>query len=279
VTAVTARLRDKAWTQLGTSGSGNHFVEFGVLAILNDDLGLPQGEYLALLSHSGSRGAGATVADFYSKLAMKQHPELPKELRHLAWLDLDSDAGREYWAAMQLMGNYAAANHACIHRHVTKALGAKVLLDVENHHNFAWKEVHDGQTVIVHRKGATPAGEGVFGIIPGSMGTPGFVVRGKGNDASLNSAAHGAGRRMSRRQANKSFTWSAVNKYLREQGVTLLSAGLDEVPMVYKDIHEVMAAQADLVTSMARFEPKLVKMAPAKEWGRRPNSNRATKRT
>ncbi|MAT95832.1 MAG: RNA-splicing ligase RtcB [Anaerolineaceae bacterium] len=265
VTAVTARLYDKAWQQLGTSGSGNHFVEFGVLTVLNDELGLPTGEYLALLSHSGSRGAGATVADHYSKLAMDLHPELPKELRHLAWLDLDSDAGREYWAAMQLMGKYAAANHACIHHHVVKALGAKVLLDMENHHNFAWKEQHDGETVIVHRKGATPAGEGVLGVIPGSMGAPGFVVRGKGNEAALNSAAHGAGRRMSRKQAIKSFTWSDVKKYLRERDVTLLSAGLDEVPMAYKDIHEVMAAQADLVEKMAWFDPRLVKMAPAGE--------------
>ncbi|MCA9917220.1 MAG: RtcB family protein, partial [Anaerolineales bacterium] len=265
VTAVTKRLRDKAWEQLGTSGSGNHFVEFGILTILNDELGLPAGEYLALLSHSGSRGSGATVADHYSKLAMDLHPELPKELRHLAWLDLDSDAGREYWAAMQLMGQYAAANHACIHQHVVKALNAKVLLDVENHHNFAWEEQHDGETVIVHRKGATPAGEGVLGIIPGSMGAPGFVVRGKGNEAALSSAAHGAGRRMSRKQAIKSFTWSEVKKFLRERDVTLLSAGLDEVPMAYKDIHEVMAAQADLVETMARFDPKLVKMAPAGE--------------
>ena len=265
VTAVTKRLRDKAWEQLGTSGSGNHFVEFGILTILNDELGLPTGEYLALLSHSGSRGSGATVADHYSKLAMDLHPELPKELRHLAWLDLDSDAGREYWAAMQLMGQYAAANHACIHQHVVKALNAKVLLDIENHHNFAWQEQHDGETVIVHRKGATPAGAGVLGIIPGSMGAPGFVVRGKGNEAALSSAAHGAGRRMSRTQAKKSFTWSEVKKFLRERDVTLLSAGLDEVPMAYKDIHEVMTAQADLVETMARFDPKLVKMAQAGE--------------
>lgn len=265
VTAVTAQLRDKAWAQLGTSGSGNHFVEFGILTVLDEEVGLPEGEYLALLSHSGSRGVGAAVANHYSKLAMELRPELPKDLRHLAWLDLDSSTGREYWAAMQLMGNYAAANHACIHRHVAKALGTKVLLDVENHHNFAWEEEHDGETVIVHRKGATPAGVGVLGIIPGSMGTPGFVVRGKGNTVALNSAAHGAGRRMSRKQAKKSFTWSAVKKYLRERDVTLLSAGLDEVPMAYKDIHEVMAAQADLVETMARFDPKLVRMAPAGE--------------
>lgn len=265
VSPVTRRLRDKAWEQLGTSGSGNHFVEFGILEVQNPELGLPQGQYLALLSHSGSRGTGAAVCDYYSKLAMDLHPELPKQLRHLAWLDLNSDPGREYWAAMNLMGQYAAANHACIHRHVAKALGAKVLLDVENHHNFAWKEEHEGETVIVHRKGATPAGRGVIGIIPGSMGAPGFVVRGLGNEAALLSAAHGAGRRMSRKQAMKSFTWHDVKKYLRERDVTLISAGLDEVPMAYKDIHEVMAAQQDLVEVMARFDPRLVKMAPQGE--------------
>ena len=81
---------------------------------------------------------------------------------------------------MELMGRYAAANHALIHRHVAENLGAGVLLDLENHHNFAWREEHDGREVIVHRKGATPAGRGVLGIIPGSMATPGFVVRGKG---------------------------------------------------------------------------------------------------
>ncbi len=265
VSPITQRNRDKAWEQLGTSGSGNHFVEFGILEVLDEAVGLSKGQYVALLSHSGSRGTGASVCDYYSKLAMDLHPELPKELRHLAWLDLDSDAGREYWAAMQLMGLYAAANHALIHKHIAKNLGAKVLLDIENHHNFAWKEEHDGETVIVHRKGATPAGKGVLGIIPGSMGAPGFVVRGKGNEAALQSAAHGAGRRMSRKQAIKSFTWHDVKRYLREREVTLISAGLDEVPMAYKDIHEVMAAQRDLVEVLARFDPRLVKMAPAGE--------------
>jgi tRNA-splicing ligase RtcB len=265
VSPITRHNQDKAWEQLGTSGSGNHFVEFGILEVLNDEVGLAKGKYVALLSHSGSRGTGAAVCNHYSKLAMDLHPELPKELRYLAWLDLNSDPGREYWAAMQLMGQYAAANHAVIHKHIAKNLGAKVLLDVENHHNFAWKEQHDGETVIVHRKGATPAGKGVLGIIPGSMGAPGFVVRGKGSEAALQSAAHGAGRRMSRKQASKSFTWHEVKKFLNERDVTLISAGLDEVPMAYKDIHEVMAAQQELVEVMAQFDPKLVKMAPAGE--------------
>ena len=168
-----------------------------------------------------------------------------------------------------MMGRYAAANHALIHRHLAANLGAEVLLDVENHHNFAWKErymIHGVEReVIVHRKGATPAGQGVLGIIPGSMASPGFVVAGKGNAESLNSAAHGAGRVMSRKAARERFNWKDATRFLRQQGVTLISAGLDEVPMVYKDIHQVMAAQRDLVTILGQFDPKLVKMAPAGE--------------
>ena len=202
------------------------------------------------------------VANHYSKLAMELHPELPKELKHLAWLDLKSEEGQEYWEAMNLMGRYAAANHDCIHREVARHLGVEVLADVENHHNFAWKENHFGKDVIVHRKGATPAGDGVLGIIPGSMATPAFVVRGKGNLESLRSASHGAGRVMSRSQALKTFTWDDVKKQLEKAGVTLLSSGLDEVPGVYKDIHEVMRQQSDLVDVLATFHPKLVKMAP-----------------
>jgi tRNA-splicing ligase RtcB (3'-phosphate/5'-hydroxy nucleic acid ligase) len=114
----------------------------------------------------------------------------------------------------------------------------------------------------VHRKGSTPAGLGVLGIIPGSMASPGFVVRGKGQAASLKSASHGAGRVMSRTKALETFEWSKVNRILKDRGVRLISAGLDEVPAVYKDIHQVMAAQADLVDVLGRFDPKLVKMAP-----------------
>ncbi|XZE52062.1 RtcB family protein [Planctomycetaceae bacterium SH139] len=265
VSPITQMHRDKARSQLGTSGSGNHFVEFGLLTLSEADLGLQAGTYLALLSHSGSRGTGAAVCSHYSQLAKELHPELPGEMKNLAWLDLDTEAGMEYWNAMNLMGEYAAANHACIHREIARHLGATVMLDVENHHNFAWKETHGDQELIVHRKGATPAGRGVLGIIPGSMGTPGFVVRGKGVAASLLSASHGAGRRMSRTAAKVKFNWKDVKRFLEDRGVTLMTAGLDEVPMAYKDIHQVMAAQSDLVETVARFDPKLVKMAPAGE--------------
>ncbi|MDA8021019.1 MAG: RtcB family protein [Thermoanaerobaculia bacterium] len=264
-TPLVRELKDKAWAQLGTSGSGNHFVEFGVLTLETDELGLPPGDYLALLSHSGSRGSGAAIAAHYSKLARSRHPELPRELSALSWLDLDSQEGQEYWSSMELMGQYAAANHACIHRHVAEHLGAEVLLDLENHHNFAWKEIHDGEELIVHRKGATPAGEGVLGIIPGSMASSTYIVRGKGNDESLHSASHGAGRVMSRTKAKKELSWNDARKLLTEQGVSLMSAGLDEVPAVYKDIHAVIAAQHDLVEPLATFQPRLVKMAPAGE--------------
>src|SRR6185295_13750787 len=225
VSPITKQNKDRAWSQLGTSGSGNHFVEFGLftahgpIASAGQSKELPAGTYVALLSHSGSRGTGAAVCDHYSKIAFNQFPDLPSELKRLAWLSLDSQEGQEYWNAMELMGKYAAANHACIHKHIAENLGAQVQLDLENHHNFAWKEKHviDGveREVIVHRKGATPAGAGVLGIIPGSMATPGFVVSGKGNPESLDSASHGAGRAMSRKAANEKFNWKDVNRFLK----------------------------------------------------------------
>jgi len=273
VSPVTKANRDKAWRQLGTSGSGNHFVEFGSLEVGETQaaaLGLAAGgTYLALLSHSGSRGTGAAVCNHYSRLAMTKRKGLPKELTHLAWLSLDEAEGQEYWKAMQLMGRYAAANHAVIHRHVAQALGLQTISTVENHHNFAWEEEHmiDGQPkrVVVHRKGATPAGEGMLGIIPGSMASPGYVVRGRGKPESLLSASHGAGRRMSRTQARRTYRWAHVKQLLADRGVRLLSAGIDEVPYAYKDITEVMAAQGDLVDVLGSFQPRLVKMAPEGE--------------
>jgi tRNA-splicing ligase RtcB len=269
VSPVTKQLKDKAWSQLGTSGSGNHFVEFGLFTAHSKIDDLEAGTYVALLSHSGSRGTGASVCDHYSKMAVSRMPDLPSELKRLAWLSLDSQEGQEYWNAMELMGQYAAANHACIHHHVAEHLGAQVLPDLESHHNLAWKETHViggvEREVIVHRKGATPTGAGVLGLIPGSMATPGFVVSGKGNTESLNSASHGAGRAMSRKAANEKFNWQEVNRFLKQRGVTLISAGLDEVPMAYKSIRAVVAAQKDLVTVLGEFMPKLVKMAPSGE--------------
>jgi tRNA-splicing ligase RtcB len=264
ISPVTRALKDKAHRQLGTSGSGNHFVEFGAITFSGTAAGIQAGSYLALLSHSGSRNPGAQVAGHYTRVARSHHPELEGAARNLAWLDMDGD-GQEYWAAMELMGKYASANHHVIHGSLLEYLGHPVLKQIENHHNFAWREEHQGRRVIVHRKGATPAERGTLGIIPGSMASPGYLVEGLGNPASLNSAAHGAGRRMSRTAALKRYTWKETRMYLEERGILLLSAGLDEVPWAYKDIDAVMNAQRDLARPIATFIPRLVKMAPAGE--------------
>lgn len=261
-TRVTRENRDKAWRQLGTSGSGNHFVEFGLLTLDEPapDLNLQPGEYVALLSHSGSRGSGASVCSVYSGVARQRLPKRYADVGRLAWLDLNDEAGAEYWIAMNLMGDYAAANHDVIHRQVSKLLGAQIIAGVENHHNFAWKETHGVEELVVHRKGATPAARGELGVIPGSMADPAFIVRGKGNAASLRSASHGAGRQMSRTAAKQKFTWRATQKNLATRGIRVLSAGADEVPGVYKNILDVMREQAELVDVVARFDPKIVKM-------------------
>jgi tRNA-splicing ligase RtcB len=263
VTAVTREMRDRAVGQLGTSGSGNHFVEWGVLTIPQADLGLVPGKYVALLSHSGSRGPGAMTCKRYTDIARSMAPAKIKndpQLRHLCWLDMDTQEGQEYWLAMNLMGRFASANHEVIHKNVVNLAGAEALATIENHHNFAWKEEHNGQTMYVHRKGATPAGLGDLGVIPGTMADSCFVVRGKGHPGSLNSASHGAGRQMSRTKAKQKFNWKQWKDHLKRKNVRLLAGGLDEVPGAYKNIHDVMAAQTDLVEIVAEFMPRIVMM-------------------
>lgn len=261
-TRLLVTLKDNAARQLGTSGTGNHFVEWGTFTLSEPMLGLQPGEYLALLSHSGSRSVGFKIADRYSKLAMEKHPELDKSVRQLAWLPLDSEEGQEYWLSMELAGRFASANHYIIHQRVAKAVGLKEAAVVENHHNFAWAEkLPDGRDVIVHRKGATPAGAGVLGVIPGSMGDAGYVVRGRGVSASLESASHGAGRLMSRKTALNSISRSSRDEYLKERGVTLLGGGMDESPQAYKQIETIIAAQHDLVDVLGKFMPRIVRMA------------------
>jgi tRNA-splicing ligase RtcB len=263
-TKLLKSLRGKAADQLGTSGTGNHFVEWGEFTLPKDDaaLNLKAGTYLALLSHSGSRGVGFKIANEYSKIAREIHPGLENSVRHLAWLPMGSEAGEEYWVSMELAGRFASANHHVIHERVARAAGLQEQSAVENHHNFAWRErLEDGSDAIVHRKGATPAGVGVMGVIPGSMGDAGYVVRGKGIGAALNSASHGAGRKMSRRSAINSITKTQRDRYLQQRGVTLLGGGLDESPQAYKDIEMVIAAQNDLVQIIGKFTPRIVRMA------------------
>jgi len=261
-TGQLRKLKDTAMNQLGTSGTGNHFVEWGSFRLHEPTFGLQPGEYLALLSHSGSRGVGAKIADRFSKLAMEKHPDLDKSVKYMAWLNLDSEDGQEYWLSMELAGRFASANHYIIHQRVAAAVGLKEAAVVENHHNFAWAEkLSDGKNVIVHRKGATPAGVGVMGVIPGSMGDAGYVVRGRGVSESLESASHGAGRLMSRTAALNSISRSTRDDYLKERGVTLLGGGIDESPQAYKPIDKVIAAQHDLVDVIGKFTPRIVRMA------------------
>jgi tRNA-splicing ligase RtcB len=253
-------LQGKAALQLGSSGSGNHFVEFGIVEILEYDqvLGLPPGNYVGLVSHSGSRALGANIANHFTKIAKKKRL-LPKEAANLSWLTLDEDEGIQYWNAMNLAGDYASACHYVIHEKIAKQIGQPLKM-IENHHNFAWKEIYDGKTVIVHRKGATPAGKNIAGIIPGSMTAPGFIVKGKGEIASINSAAHGAGRKMSRTTAIRSITQHLLKDELEKHRVKLIGGGLDEAPQAYKDIEFVMQSQKQLVDILGKFYPKIVKM-------------------
>jgi len=255
-------LQKSFYKQLGTSGHGNHFLDMGYIVVqqFNQELGLDPGEYFAILSHSGSRNFGSEIAKHYTKIA-QQKLGITGEGAQLAWLDPDSEEGEEYWRAMTLAGDYSTANHRIIHHKFSRALGEKPVKIVENHHNFAWKEkLSETESLIVHRKGATPAKIGDVGIIPGNMVSPAFIVSGKGNELSLNSASHGAGRLMSRRKAKQTFTTSSLKKILKKEDVELIGGATDESPMAYKDIFQVMEAQKDLVNVLALFYPKIVRM-------------------
>ena len=258
---ILKNLKGKAYRQLGTSGGGNHFVEFGVVTITDKDneFGIKPNQYVGVLSHSGSRGLGATIARHYTEIAKRQCP-LPKNVQHLAWLDLDTHDGQEYWLAMNLAGDYAKACHDDIHARIAKLMSSQPIAKIENHHNFAWKEQVNGVERIVHRKGATPASKGTLGIIPGSMTAPGYIVRGLGNQESLNSASHGAGRRYSRRASKEKFTKNDMKHILSIKKVSLIGGGVDEAPMAYKDIRRVMANQQELVEVLGTFSPKIVRM-------------------
>ena len=256
-------LKGKALSALGSSGSGNHFVEYGKAKIDGID-----GEWLAVLSHSGSRGFGYDIAKLYTSLATEKC-KLPKVAQHLAWLSMDDEDGQEYWEAMNLAGDYAKACHNIIHRRIVKGIRCRVKVDYSNHHNFAWKDTIEVggelKEVIIHRKGATPADCGVMGIIPSSMSTPAYLVEGKGCKESLNSSSHGTGRLMSRKQAKETFTLSAMKKDLESKGVELIGGGLDECKDAYKDVNSVMEEQKDLVSIKGSFMPWMVRMAVEKK--------------
>jgi tRNA-splicing ligase RtcB len=259
---ILKKLRGKTIKQLGSCGKGNHFVDICVIELpVSNALGIPDGRYVGILSHSGSRGLGAAIADYYTEIA-KKTCRLPRQAGPFAWLSLDSEAGEEYWRCMEIAGEYSAINHECIHYNVAKALRLKPLVNVSNHHNFAWREtLPNGQKVIIHRKGATPAHHGELGIIPGSMATSGYIVSGMGNVGSLFSASHGAGRIMSRLDAKNSISRYALKKYLSEQGVTLIGGTTEEAPQAYKDIDCVMKSQKELVNTEGTIVPRIVRMS------------------
>lgn len=251
-------LKGNAMESLGTSGAGNHFVNYGIVKLegIGDDR-------LGILSHSGSRGFGANIAKFYTDIAMEKC-KLQKEAKHLAWLSLDDEDGQEYWEAMSLAGDYAKANHKIIHDRIVKELKCDIKCQYENHHNFAWKSRIDGRDVIIHRKGATPAEKNVIGLIPSSLSTLTYIVEGLGNKESLCSSSHGTGRTMSRKQAKETFTMSDMKKDLQSKGIELIGGGIDECKDCYKNIESVMKEQVDLVSIKGSFMPWMVRMADGK---------------
>jgi tRNA-splicing ligase RtcB len=257
---VVTREYEEARTQLGTLGGGNHFVEFQA----------DTGGTLWLMIHSGSRNLGKQVADHYNSLAVdidrKRHAPLPKEWQ-LAWLEVDSDQGRSYLAEMQYCVDFALANRRMMMDVLTDIVqeehggnaGFEPAINIA--HNYAVQESHFGRHVWVHRKGATLATADTEGIIPGSQGTPSYIVRGKGNAESFQSCSHGAGRRLGRKQARRELDLHAEQQRLEAQGIlhSVRSRGdLDEAAGAYKDIAEVMANQRDLVEVAAELRPLAV---------------------
>jgi tRNA-splicing ligase RtcB (3'-phosphate/5'-hydroxy nucleic acid ligase) len=244
-------LKSLAARQLGTSGTGNHFADLVTVMRIGDE----GADYtVGLMTHSGSRGAGYKFAQHYMRLAdAARAPSIPKGYGYLS-LDGTPRAYHEYIQGMQLMGDYAAANHQVIHHQFTSASGLQVVDRIENHHNYAWK-VGD---LWRHRKGATPADLGARGVIPGSSGTPSFLVRGLGNPESLMSAAHGAGRTMSRTRAKKEFDATRFQERMRD--ILYIGVDKDESYLAYKDINAVMHAQSECVQPTHIMHPVVVIM-------------------
>ena len=257
------QLKGLAQAQLGSSGAGNHFADLMVGTVVAEskyfmDRFEVGDQFWGLLTHSGSRGFGHKTASYYMKLADQLTREKYKIQKGYGWLEMDSDPGKEYWNAMQLAGRYAQANHQAIHANFAAVIGHTPVMHYENHHNFAWEYV---SPYYIHRKGATPAGLGEIGIIPGSMGTRSFVVEGLGNVKSYHSSSHGAGRVSSRTQAKKNHDEASYQQLLFEKDILAYGVNTDETPQAYKDIERVIELQeGDLVRVIAVLEPRVVVM-------------------
>jgi tRNA-splicing ligase RtcB len=239
---IVQRLADRASSQVGTLGGGNHFIE----------VCLDTEDAVWLMLHSGSRNIGKELAEFHMEKARALFHNQALPDRDLAVFLADTPPFEAYRRDLFWAQEYAALNRAVMLERlkaVMKKFWPRVTFDepVSCHHNYVAEEHHFGEDLLVTRKGAIRAGKGELGIIPGSMGTKSFIVRGKGNPLSFESASHGAGRRMSRGQAKKSFTLADLERQTKgvecrkDQGV------LDEAPKAYKNIDRVMEQQDDLV--------------------------------
>ena len=250
--AVLERERWAAAKQIGTCGSGNHFLEF------------QKGSdgYIWVMLHSGSRHLGYAMEKYYLKLA--QEKGIVPENQDLAYFSLDTALGQEYWHVMNFCLEFARENRRVMMERVIDAMTSVLDVQVEDvidiHHNYAAIETHFGKSVVVHRKGATLATRDTIGIIPGSMGSCSYIVKGKGNADSFNSCSHGAGRRMSRGQAKREITPESHLESLRAIGLEVSGreGGVDESVFAYKNIHEVMAAQEDLIDILVELKPYLL---------------------
>jgi tRNA-splicing ligase RtcB len=242
--------RQKAVSQLGTVGSGNHYVD-----LMRDEAGL-----VWIGVHFGSRGLGHTSATRYLKAAGgKDGMNVPP-----AVVDEESELGRRYIAAMQLAGRYAYAGREWVIERVRRIIGGAVTDSVHNHHNYAWREVHGGKDLWVVRKGATPAFPGQRGFVGGSMGDDAVIIEGVESEeakASLYSTVHGAGRLFGRREAKRRFTRAEMDAWLQGRGVTLVGADLDESPMAYRRLPDVLAEHAGSVKVLHTLRPFAVAMA------------------
>ncbi|CAA9249867.1 MAG: RNA-2',3'-PO4:RNA-5'-OH ligase [uncultured Adhaeribacter sp.] len=257
---ILRQLKTRAAHQLGSSGTGNHFVEFGAVNLpAPNEFGLSAGEYLGILSHSGARSLGKNIAAYYTQIAMDTC-RLPVEAKYLAWLDLQTQAGQEYWRAMQVADAYARACHEQIHARLSANFGEAPVLTIDSPHNFAWQEQYQGREVIVHRKGAGKATAGALNIIPGSMTQPGYLVRGLGKPEAIYSSSHGAGRALTARQATQVLYQTEMNNILKAFGVELMGGSLQESPMAYKNMHHVMESQQEQVEILGTFAPRIIRM-------------------
>jgi tRNA-splicing ligase RtcB (3'-phosphate/5'-hydroxy nucleic acid ligase) len=242
--------RQKAAGQLGTVGSGNHYVD-----LMRDGDG-----FVWIGVHFGSRGLGHTSATRYLKAAGgKEGMNVPP-----AVVDEDSEIGRRYIAAMQLAGRYSYAGREWVIERVRQIIGGSVTELVHNHHNYAWRETHNGRDLWVVRKGATPAFAGQRGFVGGSMGDDAVIIEGVDSPqarASLYSTVHGAGRLFGRKQAKRTFTREQMDTWLRDRGVQLAGGDLDESPMAYRRLPEVLAQHAGTVRVLHTLRPFAVAMA------------------